>query len=182
MIHQLVGIGVLVGLVAGCAARPHPVVRAAAKIPVRESRYVPPTTATMQAQLTALEQRLLGWGIVIHTVPKEEMAGRVGAAGRESPESPQEIWLEASLGVDARFDVLVHEAAHLFQPPGWTRGEREVFAELVLFEVAKHHGRNTIPWNAPYLANWKEYLHIVPWIQVDVAQATRILVGRSEPR
>src|SRR5262245_45155341 len=103
-------VAVLLALI--CAACAPAVLDRAATIPYIEAGYEPPTTATHAIALSDVFTNVARMGVTIIYLDEADPAfGRADRAARR-------IGLHPTLGLDARLEVLAHEAAHLLQPPG----------------------------------------------------------------
>lgn len=155
----------------------HPVLKLAADMPFIDGGYTPPTTATLQEPLALLEKRVEALGITVEVMPESDAAdGYFGYASSEA----KMIWLPETLSVDARFEVLAHEAAHHFQPPVLNKSESEVFAELVAYEVARYYGHNTRKTSGSYLSGYKGGISAAKAFMVDVKLVTQLLTGQLD--
>ena len=156
----------------GCA----PSVRQIAlRTPSHQAMYVPPTTATMAQPFAELKARVEGMGV---TIAEIEEAGQFwGLADQRA----KVIALSPDLGTDAKFEVLAHEAAHLFQPMGLSESEREVFAERVMVEVCDFYGHDARGISGQYLGRYKSGFGAQKALAVDYRRAVRVLTGRERP-
>lgn len=139
-----------------------------------DARYEPPTTAVMRDAVQGLEKRLIDAGITIVDAPEGFENEYWGTADMTT----QTIMLPPGLSPDARFEVLLHEGAHLFQPPTLDRASREVFAEVVMVKAAKAYGWDAQARSARYLATWKAGFAALPFLSTDIAYAVDVLTGR----
>jgi hypothetical protein len=161
----------------GCAPYgEHPVVTRAKAIPVHLSGYTPAQTGNSAAALQHFEARVEWLGVTMAVLPEEAVANEVyGMAA--TVDGKKTIWLPAVMAADARFEVLAHEAAHLFAPPTLDQAQGEVFAEIVAYEVTKAFGYDHLEAAAQYCASWKPGLAAVPVLQADIDAVVTLLVG-----
>lgn len=160
----------------GCAtfATRQDVVHWARHIPADNGRYNENPGANLASALAKLEATVAAEGITIEMMTREKAGeGAYGFANK----ADRHIWLVDDLSVNTRFEVLAHEAAHIFQPIILSKMGAEVFAELVAFEVAKHYGHNMKRSSAFYLAQYKEALVHAKALDVDIARAVKRLTA-----
>jgi hypothetical protein len=105
---------------------------------VSDGRYEVPTTDTARCR-DAVAQLFRTSPVPVARV--DAITGQdgvplaaVGAANGEG------LWLIAGLSSCAELEVLSHERAHLLQPNGLTVRERQLFADVVSYEVVKRLG------------------------------------------
>lgn len=157
---------------AACASRPHPVIRAANDIPFTASGYDRPEGNDYLPALTDLEKKLNALDITIETVPEQGMGSAEGWADPQQ----RHIWIPKGISVNTRFEVLAHEAGHIYQPRVISKMGAELFAELVFWELARHYGIDATPRVARYLAGYKESLVFEPAFRADVKRAVDIIL------
>ncbi len=98
-----------------------------------------------------------------------------GAAGTTNQLS-RTVTIDGKLHWTARFETLVHEAAHLLQPKMATRMDGEVFAEAVAYLVAIHDGdKDALRRSSRYLAGQKASLHILSDYRPEILRAAKFL-------
>jgi len=166
--------GGAIACLTGCAPT---VVRRSLQIPHFESGYEPTAGDEMGSAYLQLHDRLTQWGIAIHEQPLRQF----GLADLRRGV----ILIREGLPINARFEVLAHEAAHLFQPPALEDSSTaQVFAELVAVEIAKFYGHDGyVDISARYLAMHKHAFASVKYLERDVAYAVKVLTGqRPLPR
>jgi hypothetical protein len=173
--RRLVATGLFLGLMffGGCAPK---TLRMAARINHFAASYIPTPGDEMAGPLAELEKRLTGWGITISDLPA--MAPYSGIADAQS----RTIQLKPGLSVNARFEVLAHEAGHLFQPPALDSGSQvgQLFAEMVGVGVQKFYDSKTAEKvAAPYLAQLKFAFPSYRWMKHDINYAIRCLTGQE---
>lgn len=168
---KFVWLGVILVAVTGCA----PSLRElAVKIPSHEASYTPTTGNTMAPALDALLGQLQSWGVEVRYEQDMTGFGLTDMANRI-------IVLRADMPVNAAFEVLAHEAGHLFQPPSIELlAHAEAFAEAVAVGVAEHYNHPYRHTAARYMAGIKTGLHILPDVKVDVEFAVKALTGQTE--
>ena len=168
----VLGLIALVFLTA-CSSTPR-TLRLAEQIPHFQADYVPTEGDSMAGPLAELEQRLTDWGIAIGDLPPT-----VGGVGLSSLPARQ-ILLRPGLPVNARFEVLAHEAGHLLQPV--TLGNHEVgqvFAELVGVGIQQYYGSTTAEEVAAlYLAQFKHAFGAERYLRRDIDYAVKALTGQ----
>jgi len=163
---------VIVGLVlsAGCAPS---VVSRAGRIPMAEATYVPTAGETLRGPFRSLVTRLHGWGIVVVVGPR--IPGTFGSMDATTGT----IYIDPDMPVNGQFEVLAHEAGHLFHSRGLPSDVAEVFAELVSVGVCRYYGHDARDSSARYLAGRKSGLASAPYLQQDVERAVKALTGRG---
>lgn len=166
-------------LLTGCAAKVHPVIQFALDTPFSASGYVPVPGDSLREPLKALEARLAELQVTVAEMPPEEHQDGQGNWGSAIP-AERMIWMPPMLSVNTRFEVLAHEAAHIYQPTNAThRLGAELFAELVAWEVARYYGHDMTESSGRYLAGYKESLvYAIPY-KTDIEYVFRILVGKG---
>lgn len=155
--------------------------RDALKIPSHQAQYVPPTTDRMAVHLAEMRARVTSWGVEILVLEPGQAQRMWGAAGQNPETGQRGIFLQADMAVDAQFEVLVHEAAHLLQPGGLSESEREVFAERVMVDVCQHYGHPARARSSTYLGRYKTGFGAQDAIAVDYRRAVRVLLGEERP-
>jgi hypothetical protein len=156
----------------GCAAPK--TLRLAERIPALAADYQPTDGNRMAGPLAELEQRLESWGVAIEDMPPD-MPG-FGRASRQA----RTIWLRPELSPDARFEVLAHEAGHLFQAPALDPQTGQLFAEMVGVGVQKFYGSKTAEdVGAAYLSAFKHLFGSYRWMKRDIEYAVACLTGRQ---
>jgi hypothetical protein len=144
-----------------------------------EARYVPPATAHMAKALAEVETRLTkDYGVTLEEAESEEEMPLANAWGVADMEK-RIISLPADLAPDARFEVLLHEAAHIFQPMTLPRDVREVFAEVVMVKAAAYYGWDASGRSARYLSQWKSGFAALPFLKKDVEDAVKTITGQK---
>jgi hypothetical protein len=158
-------------LLSACAPK---TLRLAEQINHFAADYQPTPGDSMRAPLEALEKRLADWGVTVGEIPPT--FGGIGLASAEN----RTILLKPGLSVNARFEVLAHEAGHLLQPP--TLGDQAVaqlFAELVGVGVQKFYGSQTAELVAArYLAQFKYAFAAEKHLRTDIQYAVEALTGQ----
>lgn len=148
--------------------------------PFAESGYAPVPGNHLSGPLKALEARLEELKVTVAVMPAEEHQDGQGNWGSAVP-AERHIWLPPMLSTNTRFEVLAHEAAHIYQPPIVSHGRgAELFAELVGWRVAKHYGHDMTQSSGKYLAGYKEALIFEPVYRTDIERVFRILVGKGD--
>ena len=126
------------------------------------------------AALDDLRGRLDRAGITIAPLPAE--FDGYGMAQWQT----RTIYLNLRLPINALFETLCHEAAHLLQPRGLSDAVGQVFAESVAERVARHYGYPYRQHSAQWLAReYKPAFPAVRALRVDVEYAVRVLIGRE---
>lgn len=169
-------VGALAIVTAACAARPHPVIREAQRIPFTASGYERIEGDEYTPALEDLTAKLTSLGVTIEDVPEEKMQGAEGATDPEN----RHIWMTSTFSPNTRFEVLAHEAGHLYQPRYISRNGAEIFAELVFWELAKHYKIDVTRRVARYLAGYKEALVLEPALRIDVKNAVSLILGAKQ--
>lgn len=123
--------------------------------------------------LTDLRSRLASWGVTVGEAAMQPF-GTTDTVNRV-------IILRQGMPINAQFETLAHEAAHLFQPPSIEiRSHAEVFAEEVAVRVTAFYGHKDYKHaSARYIALYKPGLSVLPDLEVDIAYATKALTGRA---
>jgi uncharacterized protein YceK len=144
-----------------------------------EAAYTPSTGNSRQAAFDEVKARLESWGYTIILAPQEGTIGRLYWAEKL-------IFLNPALDVDGLFEVLTHEAGHIFQPPVWsedgTRADAEVFAEMVSLGVGKFYGFDLRSVSVPYLRGYKSGLAMLKYHQRDIDMAVKAITGQITVR
>jgi hypothetical protein len=140
------------------------------------AKYEPTPGDEMAAGLADLEQRLKAWGVrLVDLHPKVSYLGYAEAHTRT-------IYLQPWLSVNARFEVLAHEAGHFLQPPTideQTKMFGQLFAEMVGVGVQKfYHSKTAERVAAPYLAQMKYTFPAYKWMRRDIDRAVKALTGQ----
>lgn len=167
---MLVGVVALLA-VSGCGPR---ALRLAQDLSHFEATYIPSTGDTMAGPLAELTARLERWGVTLGELPA--VFSEVGLTYR----ADRRILLRVGLSVDARFEVLAHEAGHLLQPPALDDDAvAQLFAELVGVGVQKFYGSRTADRTAAaYLAQFKWTFAMEPYLRRDIDYAVKVLTGQ----
>ena len=163
----LLSVALVVGVTA-CASVPQRIEQMAwgtyVYVPTEGNRY-----ADSLADLTA---RLTAHGLTIEVVDTQGHGfGLNFGNGR--------IVLSQDLSVDGQFEVLAHEAGHLFHPHSMETSVKEMFAELVGLQVQQFYG-STVAESASmaYLAQHKHAMIFYPILKPEIDRATKILTGQ----
>lgn len=169
-----VAILLLLGSCVGCGS-PR-VLRMAEECSHFQAAYTPTPGDDMAGPLRELSQRLTTWGVSITDLP----AGAPGFGYANLVE--RSITLNPSLSVNGRFEVLAHEAGHLFQPPGLQdAATAQLFAELVGVGVQRHYGSTTAERvAAQYLCAYKWTFASEKHLRADIDYAVRALTGQVD--
>jgi hypothetical protein len=168
----------VVALVALCglSACAPKTLRMASRISHFAATYEPTPGEEMADALADLQTRLTTWGITLGDLPPT--SPNVGVADAHG----KTILIRAGLSVNARFEVLAHEAGHLLQPPSMESGSMhgQVFAEMVGVGVQKFYGSKTAEKvAAAYLAQMKYAFPAYKWMKHDIDYAIRCLTGQE---
>jgi hypothetical protein len=154
---------------AGCAPS---VVSRAAQIPYEQGTYIPTRGDSMARPLSELFSRAANWGFSIEPMaPGDASFGRVIRLQRR-------MYLRHDMPVNALFETLIHEMAHVFAPWHLNDSQDELFAELVLVEVARYYGHRCEDTSARYLARHKTALPLARSLRREVKRAADIITGR----
>lgn len=168
-------------VVSSCASFSEQVLKEAVKIPVFKSTYVPATGSEFQWAYDELWGRLEAAGAYV-----EEIDGLVNpSTGAKSWgltfRGDHHIDIEKSVDVNARLEILAHEAGHLFHNGAVSTSEAEVFAELVGANVLAHYGfPGAKEKSAQYLASYKYGFASLPFVESDIDLAVKALIGQIE--
>ena len=126
----------------------------------------------MARPLSDLFTRTANWGFRIEPLVSEDGAfGRVFRYQRR-------MYIRNDMPVNAMFETLVHEMAHVLAPPHLNESENELFAELVLVNVARYYGHACEETSARYLARHKSALPLARSLRRDVKRAADVITGR----
>lgn len=149
--------------------------------PSADSKYDPPQTDTMVKVMDTIQHRLeTEQKVTIQDIDEDTMVALTHSKnwGATDVEGKQ-ILLLAGIPPDARFETLVHEAAHLFHPSGLERSAREVFAEEVMVKVSHYYGWDASDRSRRYLAQWKGGYASFPYVQLEFNTAVKAITGRQ---
>lgn len=120
-----------------------------------------------QAATYDLEARLTALGWAITYAP----AGMTGAGGEQAygltDWQTHMITVDASLSWNQKYQVLAHEAGHVFAPGWFTQGEHEVFAEAVAYLITQGccNGLSNLKEHARYMARFKSSVPFVLFVE-----------------
>jgi len=165
----VIACGGAIACLTGCAPA---LIRRSTAILHVDAGYEPTPGDEMGPAYLQLHDRLTRWGIEIHEQPLRAY----GLADLRRGV----ILIREGLPVNARFEVLAHEAAHLFQPPALEDSSTaQVFAELVAVGIAKHYGyARYLEISARYLAMHKHAFGGAKYLERDIAYAVKALTGQ----
>ena len=163
----------------GCTATDR-LMRRASAIPTWEAVYTPTTGDSFAGPYQALTARLIAHGIRVEEVPDlYQPATGAKVAGLTFRRS-RLIQVEATYDLNARFEILCHEAGHLFHPQWLDSTTAEVFAEIVSVRVQRFYGSKTaLTVSAPYVAAYKSAFPAMRPMRVDLQKAVDALTGRA---
>lgn len=168
----------------GCAPT---VLDLARKIPHTKAEWTPPHGDSMAAALADLEARVEGWGIEVRYVydlrNQDEKSPTYGlpAYGTWLPREAL-LLIADGFEINARFEILAHEVAHILQPRLIDEATSQVFAEVVAVAIAKHYGFDTRLSHAPWLADRKHAFSAIPDLKVDIDLAVKAATGKVSVR
>lgn len=164
--------GLLLGLALVLSTSCAPSVRDLAMArPAAMGDYSPPEGATLQMALDRLTAKVGEMGVGVQRV--EESGGLVGRLASHR----RVIYLSSELGVDASFEVLAHEAGHLFHPSYLTKSMSEVFAETIAWKLALRWGYDMRRSSGRYLASYKDGLDAERIFKQEIQEAVEVLLG-----
>lgn len=176
---KLVSLVVLGVLATSCASTQSLLVETATKKPYFTARYVETPGDSMEQAFIDLSGRLEAGGITI-----EEEDDLV------NPDNGQPVYgltfrplflikLRKNMSVNAKFETLCHEGAHMFQGGYLDYSVAEVFAEIVGARVQNFYGSKT--WqttSSEYLAGFKSGFPSLRYMKVDMDMAYKALIGK----
>jgi hypothetical protein len=168
-------------LLTGCASSSARVLQRASEISHFAAGYTPTPGDDMAGPLAELTTRLEAWGVRVEDLPETPGRPMVGLASLEY----RVVQIQRGLSVNARFEVLAHEAGHLLQPPGLQdRAVAQLFAELVGVGIGKFYGaKHCEEIAAIYLASFKYVFGAEPHLRRDITYAIEAMTGqRALPR
>ena len=157
------------------------ILRQAQAIPAINADYKPAKGDSMAGAYKELWERLEAGGVTVH----EE-------ANLVNPQSGTQVWgltfrnqhhidIEATADVNARFEILCHEAGHLFHNAALTYAQAEIFAEIVGANLQDHYGvRGAKEKAAAYLAGYKNGADVAKTNKLDIEIAIKALTGKIE--
>lgn len=125
--------------VSACASRADRVIAHASAGLAFDATYIPTDGGDIRA-LKFLEHRADWLGVQVEYRPEghEDLRGATGLSYRQDYE--KHVFIDQSLPINGRIEVLAHELGHMFQPPSDNRAANDVFAELVSVEVCARLG------------------------------------------
>ncbi len=89
------------------------------------------------------------------------------------------IQINETLNADMRTQTLAHELAHLLQPPGFDKGDAEVWADSVAYLVVRAEDDRMMD-SARYLAWHKGHLAVLTAYRKEILFAAALLRGEIE--
>lgn len=169
----------LAALLPGCASITSQVAHIATTTPMTAASYEPLTGDSWAWAYRDLWTRLEAAGITLEEVPHLVNPHTESPVWGLTYRAERRIQVEGSIDINGRFEILCHEAGHLFHNAGMSTAHAEVFAETVGANVQAFYG---VPHAAlksgRYLASYKYGLPVLPYLRADIDQATRALTGR----
>jgi hypothetical protein len=166
---------ILLAMCVGLSACAPRVLYMAERISHFEATYDETPGDSMAPAFYDLHRRLTDWGVTIGDLPPEAPYAGIAYGQHKT------ILLKPRMSINAKFEVLAHEAGHLLQPPAIEAGSQvgQLFAELVGVEVQKFYGSTTAEKvAAPYLAQMKYAFPAWRWMKRDIAYAVKALTGQ----
>lgn len=155
-------------LLIGCAPS---VLDRASEIPHGQATYTPTAGTSMGDAFSDIFTLAGLWGFSVLYSDGDEAYGRVYIKERR-------IEIRPDLPLNAMFEVMAHELGHIFQPAMLDTSEGEVFAELVLVDVAKFYGFSSSRISAQYLAAHKAAFPSAKYLRTDVKLAVEAITGQ----
>lgn len=123
---------------------------------------------THAKQLTALVDWLTRRGIKVGFVPVVMLNGRsVLGLTRYTDGGGRQIFVANKESLNSQLYILLHEAAHAYQPMRLTDNAGEVFAELVAVQVCKALGLDVAASTASYLSVTTDGSLRFQWLAAD---------------
>jgi hypothetical protein len=158
---------------------PHPLdqlARRAREIPFIHATYQPTAGNDLYWQAQQLEN-VLALALRVPVVYAQPTRMRTAAGLAFISPQQASIIIDSSLEWNARFEVLAHEAGHLFMPFTFApdSSESEVFAEAVSYLYSLKVGRDNLDVSARYLARHKHALHVLTDYRTDIEYAIGVL-------
>ena len=163
----------------GCTATDQ-LMRRSSAIPTWAAVYTPTTGATFAGPYQELTARLIAGGIRVEEVPDLHQPSTGAKVAGLTFRRSALIQIEATYELNARFEILCHEAGHLFHPVWFDPATAEVFAEIVSVNVQRFYGSKTaLTVSAPYVATYKSAFPAMRPMRVDLQKAVDALTGRA---
>jgi hypothetical protein len=172
---------VLVFSLIGCSSVTSQVAREATLVPMFASRYEPMKGDQWEWAYDELWGRLEAQGVTIEEVPNLRQPETGGEVWGLTYRLDHKIQIEATVDPNARFEILAHEAGHLFHNSGMSQAQAEIFAESVGAGIQHFYGvPGAAKKSGDYLAGYKYGLPVLPYIRKDIDLAVKALTGQIE--
>jgi hypothetical protein len=176
----------LVGLIGpnwGCASVTTTVVKQTIQVPAYKTDYQPAKGDDMAWAYEELWERLNAAGVRVEEIENLTYPGTDAPVSGLTFRRQKLIQVEKTYDLNGRFEVLCHEAGHLFHNSSLTQAQSEVFAELVGANLQVFYGsnKNRVAYSSShYLAGYKYGLAMIPFIQLDLDLALKALTGKID--
>jgi hypothetical protein len=148
--------------------------------------YEPTVGEERTALYEEVRERIRGWGYTVDEFGDDCILAECQGFGYTYV-GAKLMGIRGSMPGNAKFETIVHEAAHIFQPSVWSqpeqKSESEVWAELVTQGVMRHYGYEGYEEiSNKYLLGYKSGADVAKWFEKDIAVTVKFITGELTPQ